>query len=328
MNDYPLRKVTVTLGKPAVAKIDSARHWTVQLRAESLELAEHAAINNAHRIFAHRYGAGHPMLSKRLYIGASRDLAEPISQEAQDEQTPAGDGDPCPHCRSMNIAVHSEDGSGFTLEPYHGAEAECHDCGRSFVIKIDWVEEEPPADEISGCRTCGREVYERDEYACPNCDSADDAITSVNEQTLREIYDMADGVSNDQLAALRDLVSEFVNADKASKYYYRVNIEEGTNIMPAGDGFNYETMVEAMQEAEDYQTPVFISLYTKLPSGLSSWLTDFDKEGRPLRSFVEKPAEEDQIDTHCPDCDGLGEPLGDRDTDELSRCGNCKGWFA
>lgn len=31
--------------------------------------------------------------------------------------------------------------------------------------------------------------------------------------------------------------------------------------------------------------------------------------------------------TSCPDCDGAGEPLRDRDSAELTRCGNCKGWF-
>lgn len=29
----------------------------------------------------------------------------------------------------------------------------------------------------------------------------------------------------------------------------------------------------------------------------------------------------------CPDCGGAGEPLGGRDPDYLTKCGNCKGWY-
>jgi hypothetical protein len=29
----------------------------------------------------------------------------------------------------------------------------------------------------------------------------------------------------------------------------------------------------------------------------------------------------------CPDCDGQGQPLGDQDPEELTKCGNCKGWY-
>ncbi len=46
-----------------------------------------------------------------------------------------------------------------------------------------------------------------------------------------------------------------------------------------------------------------------------------------LRQALTDPSIVWEGNTYCADCGGAGEPLGDRDHEQLTKCGNCKGWY-